>query len=63
MKIRCTFKDPDALYFGLEEAGIKPQSEEEDKIIEIVYKWFGEYLTVEVDTEVQTCTVLRNIDL
>lgn len=72
MKIEITLKDPDVLYDAiddaLEEFNIEGTNEEElesvkkvrkEKIMELCGKWFeyGEYLTVEVDTEKETCVV------
>lgn len=74
MKIKITFKDPDALIDCINESledlkiegvsdeeleGIKEQRLEEYK--ELCGKWFkwGEYLTVEVDTEAGTIKVLE----
>jgi hypothetical protein len=65
-------KDPDVLQDAIEEAlENKPAGLSEDewevvkdvrkeKISELCSKWFeyGEYLTVEIDTEAETCTVL-----
>ena len=75
MKIKITFKDPDALIDCVadgvrENFTIGDLSEEEaEKVLEvrgetvreICSKWFeyGEYLTVEVDTEKETCEVLE----
>ena len=75
MKIEITFKDPDALIdcvadgvrenFTLgdlsEEEAEKVLEVREETVRDICHKWFehGEYLTVEVDTEKKTCTVLE----
>lgn len=74
MKIKITFKDPDALLDciddAIEDLEIKGLDEDElaavkeekkDKAMELCGKWFeyGEYLTVEVDTEKETCKVLE----
>lgn len=74
MKVKITFKDPDALLDCIQESVdeifIDDILEEElenirelrkKKISEICGKWFeyGEYLKVEVDTEEQTCKVLE----
>ncbi len=74
MKISITMKDPDCLYESIQEAvkGSIPAGTDEteaemlvehrcEKLREmLVAKWFeyGEYLTVEIDTEAQTATVI-----
>lgn len=74
MIFRVTMKDPDVLHDGIEEAldeelktsGL-PEDEQEalrelrhDKVSEVASEWFewGEYLTVEIDTEKQTIRVV-----
>lgn len=74
MKIRIQMKDPDTMPDAVTDAvreelrasGL-PKDEQDvlyevrsDKIRGICAKWFrySEYLTVEVDTEAQTCTVI-----
>ena len=73
MRFRVTMKDPDVLHDSINEALDKtmpPQlsrdeweqireSRAED-IKDVTNKWFeyGEYLTVEIDTEAQTCVVV-----
>lgn len=74
MKIRVTMKDPDSLYDGtcdaVESLKIDGLSEEELEVVkekrkehisELASKWFefGEYLTVEIDTELKTCVVVE----
>lgn len=74
MKILVQMKDPDVLHDAIEEAvkeslvAETPDPQERDAIKEIriakigrlAAKWFeyGEYLTVEIDTEAETCTVV-----
>jgi hypothetical protein len=50
MKFRVTMKDPDTLNDAIEEAVEK----------QMCGRWFGygEYLTVEIDTDAKTCTVI-----
>ena len=75
MKIKITFKDPDALHDCIETSldetdyGNLSQAEVEavrairhQEIRDLCATWFeyGEYLTVEVDTETETCTVVPN---
>ena len=73
MKIKITFKDPDALIDcisetvdeaeigDLEGAELEEVRElRKQKYLELCGKWFeySEYLTVEVDTEAETCVVV-----
>jgi hypothetical protein len=73
MKFRVAFKDPDALIDAIDEATAKgefPGLEEEEaqavqeirkeNVRELCLRWFefGEYLTVEIDTEAKTCIVV-----
>lgn len=74
MKIKVTMKDPDTMHDAVQEAVARevkamglPEDEEEqlielrcEKVREKMYKWFeyGEYLTVEVDTDSMTATVI-----
>lgn len=75
MKIQITFKDPDSLYEAitgsLEDLKIDGVSEDEMRAIRqsraeeyqsIAHNWFkyGEYLTVEMDTDLKTCVVVEN---
>jgi hypothetical protein len=78
MKIQITFKDPDALIDciadGVRENFDKGAltDEEAEAVIEkrekiahsVASKWFkyGEYLTVEIDTDTGTCVVIPAID-
>jgi len=74
MKFRVTMKDPDTLHEAIDEALDKtmpPQLTREewegirevrhDDVSNITAKWFeyGEYLTVEIDTERNTCVVVE----
>lgn len=77
MKLKVTLKDPDALYDGISEAleeDLKelPEDEKEaleeirrEKLTTIANKWFkwGEYITVEIDTDQNTCVVMPAEDL
>ena len=73
MKIRVTMKDPDTLHDAIEEAvnedidAALPEDEREalsgcriEKVRDLASTWFeyGEYLTVEIDTEAKTCVVV-----
>lgn len=76
MKFRVTMKDPDTLHDairGAVEADIEKLNLDEDeaeavvekrraKVEAICSKWFGygEYLTVEIDTEAKTCSVVED---
>ena len=74
MKFTATFKNPDALIIGIQESlkdlkveGLSLEETEELKetreseALDICGKWFeyDEYIKVEVDTELKTCTVLE----
>jgi len=75
MKFKVQMKDPDALIECINDAIEKEleqvdlSSEEIDlireirveKVISICKRWFeyGEYITVEIDTENETCTILN----
>lgn len=71
MKFRVTMKDPDGVWECVAEAvdANRPAglSDDEwgdmrqDRISEATKPWFeyGEYLTVEVDTEARTCVVVK----
>lgn len=66
MKFKVTMKDPDTLYDAIHEA-VKEQVEDlaresrKNKIGTLCGQWFewGEYLTVEIDTDAKTCTVVE----
>jgi len=57
MKVRLTFKTPDVVDDAIEQDGLEDYEVEIHKACD---KWvrYGEYLTVEVDTEAGTATVL-----
>lgn len=74
MKFKVHMKDPDTLHDAIKAAVREelnktdlPEDEKElleesrqEKISDICRKWFeyGEYLTVEIDTEQETCAVV-----
>lgn len=74
MKITVTMKDPDVLHNAVldaveaDVAALPLESEERDavaemrreKVLSICESWFryGEYLTVEIDTDERTCIVV-----
>lgn len=74
MKFKVHMKDPDTLGDAIDEAvaiSVAIISEDADereavaekrreKVRDLCAKWFeyGEYLTVEIDTEAETCTVI-----
>jgi len=75
MIFRVTMKDPDVLYEAINDAlkedlsGFDDDDEREaikevryEKIDAIASKWFqyGEYLTVEIDTKLNTIKVIEN---
>lgn len=75
MKFRVSMKDPDSLSDAIKEAaradverlGLADDEKEDlietrrEKAAEVCRAWFryGEYLTVEIDTDAKTCTVVR----
>lgn len=75
MKFRVTMKDPDALDDPIDDAvkeapDLANLPEDERELLqehrkvslrEIASRWFeyGEYLTVEIDTDAKTCTVVE----
>lgn len=60
MEIKITFKDPDSLHDQLHEQ-IRDQDEYE-RVSDMCAKWFkySEYLTVAIDTEKETISVVPN---
>jgi hypothetical protein len=74
MKILVTMKDPDTLYDAIKDAtdalpmieGLTPgemalvRERRAQEARTVCHRWFehGEYLTVEVDTETETCVVV-----
>lgn len=74
MIFRVTFKDPDSLHDAIKDAvkedvaKLALDAEESEAVSEIrtqstkelCQKWFeySEYITVEIDTELKTCTVV-----
>lgn len=74
MKIRVTFKDPDSLLDDIQAAvrrdvgklplcdderqAVAKVREEQARVVARTWFDYGEYLTVEIDTETQTCRVL-----
>lgn len=61
MKFRVTFKTPDVVDNTIENLGVEPD-EQEAIYKQVVSKWFkyGEYVTIEVDTNADTATVVEN---
>ncbi len=58
MKVQITLKSPDCLYHAMYDTDMNEEQREE--FLELCKQWFeyGEYLTVEVDTEERTCVVV-----
>jgi hypothetical protein len=56
MKVKLTFKMPDAVEQALEDIA----EDDREEVRQACEKWvrYGEYITVEVDTEAGTCTVI-----
>ncbi len=63
MKFQVTMKAPDALYEAIRQAVLKAPEDDDlrQELIEKCERWFkwGEYLTVEIDTEAMTCQVVE----
>lgn len=72
MKFKITMKDPDGVYECVQEAIVKSlpdgltaaerdmlKESRQDTFSEYMRRWFqfGEYITVEIDTDAKTCTV------
>ncbi len=57
MKFRVTFKTPDALDYALDDFPYD-ESREEAKEVAKQFIEYGEYITVEFDTEAKTATVV-----
>lgn len=57
MKIRLTFKTPDVVDESIQEI---ENQEEAVMVSNLARKWiqYGEYITVEIDTEKETCIVV-----
>lgn len=67
MKLNVTMKCPDAVDMAIQDATQNIEDEEaryeaKEKAEKVCRRFFeyGEYLTVEVDTETGTCTVVPN---
>lgn len=76
MKFKVTFKDPDSLHDAIDEGldsdltklGLSEDEAEavkdvrKEHVLNACRKWFEyyEYVTLEVDTDAQTCTVVPN---
>jgi len=57
MKTKITFKTPDALFYAIQDL-----SPDDRELVEPIAKKFikyGEIITVEIDTEKETCTVVQ----
>ena len=72
MKVQVTLKSPDCLYYAREsivvwseneddEVDVEKTEVEQEKFKRVARKWFeyGEYLTVEIDTEEKSIRVLE----
>lgn len=58
MKLKITFKNPDAVNEALENAGISLGNEGLNEAISKFIK-YGEYVTIELDSEAQTARVIE----
>jgi hypothetical protein len=56
--VKITMKSPDCLYDATDDLS----EEDTEKFNKIYDKWieYGEYLTIEIDTEKETCIVVPN---
>jgi len=63
MKIKLTFKSPDAVSDGILDAGISQRTnpDEYDELYEQLSEWvrYGEYIDVEYDTETKEMKILK----
>lgn len=61
MKFKATYKNPDALHYALHDAGFRGNDlpEEVDKVVTKFTHGYGEYVTIEFDTETQTARVVE----
>jgi hypothetical protein len=59
MKLKLTFKGPDSLHDALGRANLS--EEEREEMYDAASEWltYGEYIDVEIDTELDTCTVIK----
>ena len=62
MKLRITFKSPDALYYAMQYSDFHFSASEREELEKLCKRWirYNEYITVEVDTEQETCVVVPN---
>lgn len=61
MKFNVTFKDPDALEYAIQDALNENPDANEDTLRKAAGPFFdyGEYVTIEIDTDRKTATVVK----
>lgn len=57
MKLKIQLKTPDAVFYATEDLP-EEQRDEAQRVANLFFR-YGEQLTVEIDTENETCVVLR----
>ncbi len=61
MKFHVTFKDPDALDYAIQDATAENPDVDDEKLRKVASSFFdyGEYVTIEIDTDKKTATVVK----
>lgn len=59
MIFRVTMKTPDALQYAIEEASDDPELRSQMEDLASEWMKYGEYITVEFNTDTKTCTVVK----
>ena len=59
MKIRITMKTPDALNDSISDAELEEEDEEVVRKIANQYFSYGEYVTIEIDTEFESIALVK----
>lgn len=58
-KFTATFKCPDALSDGINQSGLEEKDVEKAYFLAQKFVQYGEYVTIEFDTDKKTATVLK----
>ena len=59
MLFKLTMKTPDALQYAIEEAFDDPELRSQMEDLASEWMTYGEYITVEFDTDKKTCVVVK----
>lgn len=59
MLFKLTMKTPDALQYAIEEASDDPELRIQMEDLASEWMTYGEYITVEFDTDKKTCVVVK----